>query len=864
VADDAGALLVRSGLVSANALEAARERVAEVGGTIGEQLVAAKEITDEALTEFYTARMLVPRVNPNTLARLPAKIVASIPSDMAIELRAVPVSLDDAGNLTVAMSDPSDGHAVDEIGFFTGNYIVRAVATQLQIAWCLAHYYGHVTHLGKRLLQPNADKPAVQQAISESEARSAQRKRGVTGQIQAARHHAIVPGTSVESLARPAPVEPPKPPPPPPEQPAPPAPPPTPPLPPPSPPAPPPEPELEPKPSGSLRMQRITQPEDPVPTAVPPPVPRAKSVSGEIRVPKVRAASIKPPLDDDPSVAVVELEVTVESGPTITIEADDPEPSAPADPAPPEQPAPRRRRIVQSDPPELAARAGEVDIITGQVRKIDLDDEPAVVIADDASVPQSAVTGEIESATVPTEISITAGDEPSAVVIHDRVVPDAVPTPAVIPESQPILLDRRRPSEAPANRPAVIVDESGPLVLPTKRAASRERQTRIGIGVVSAATRPRTPSAAPEREREASDTAKTREVGDDDPTQLNQHAAPASDDGSTTDVLAAPPAPLRNDDSSPYINPPGPIVHTPRPSGKVRLDNVRAREPSDFDYDDDTSVERQTNVMSAVELDAAIPGRHGEIVPAHLDDRRTPPRGSPSLQARKAAIDHDPVDDGWGPPGTTIPPPLLGAIPGNHTPPSGIIPLPNIDSAPLVVAPPSPPETARGTAALASPALRVLEDTMRSVLELIRTLEHAQDRDEVIALLIRHLSDSHHRAGFFAVKSGELSVFAMSPRPVVLPTFTLRLNEASTLQDVVGTRLPYRGPMHDLTSRNFLAAVLGACPPEILLVPVIVRERAVGVLFGEHRLIHTFDDQLGLVARAAGHALERILKARRG
>ena len=37
----------------------------------------------------------------------------------------------------------------------------------------------------------------------------------------------------------------------------------------------------------------------------------------------------------------------------------------------------------------------------------------------------------------------------------------------------------------------------------------------------------------------------------------------------------------------------------------------------------------------------------------------------------------------------------------------------------------------------------------------------------------------------------------------------------------------------------------------------------VGVLFGEHRQRHTFDDQLALAARAAGMALERILKARR-
>src|SRR3984885_6069268 len=169
MADDAGALLVRSGLVSSSALDDARSRVADQGGTVGEQLVAGGVVTDDQLTDFYKSRLLVPQVNPNTLARLPAKVVAVIPSDMAIELRAIPVSIDPENNLTVAMSDPSDRHAVDEIAFFTGSYVVRAVATQMQIAGGLAAYYGHVTALGQRLLQASETEPASKSTASPSQ-----------------------------------------------------------------------------------------------------------------------------------------------------------------------------------------------------------------------------------------------------------------------------------------------------------------------------------------------------------------------------------------------------------------------------------------------------------------------------------------------------------------------------------------------------------------------------------------------------------------------------------------------------------------------------------------------------------------------
>jgi hypothetical protein len=253
--------------------------------------------------------------------------------------------------------------------------------------------------------------------------------------------------------------------------------------------------------------------------------------------------------------------------------------------------------------------------------------------------------------------------------------------------------------------------------------------------------------------------------------------------------------------------------------------------------------------MSAVDLDAIIP------------DRKS---ASQIITAPRRA-DYDPLDDGWGPPGTTIPPPLLGAIPGGEDPPDGAtIPIANVDSAPLMVAPPSPPEAQLREPVVADSGqtlVKALEDATKSAVDLIKSLELARDRDEVVSLMVDHLAKTHHRAGFFAIKLKEMSVFSIVPSPASIPSATLRLDRPSTLADVVGTRLPYRGPMVDDASRKFLADVLGDCPSEILLVPVAVRERVVGVLFGEHRRRHTFDDQIALAARAAGLSLERILTA---
>ena len=87
----------------------------------------------------------------------------------------------------------------------------------MQIAWCLAHYYGHVTALGSRLIQ--ASRPgAVQTPAQAAQVQAAQgppdpgrattpvprlpRTKGLTGKVNAARHRAVVPGGATD-LARP-------------------------------------------------------------------------------------------------------------------------------------------------------------------------------------------------------------------------------------------------------------------------------------------------------------------------------------------------------------------------------------------------------------------------------------------------------------------------------------------------------------------------------------------------------------------------------------------------------------------------------------------------------------------------------------
>jgi len=829
VADDAGALLVRSGLITPGALADARARTESHGGTIGEQLVVMGALGDEALTDFYRSRLLVPQVNPNTLARLPIKVVAAIPSDMAIELRAVPVALDAENNLTVAMSDPSDRNAVDEITWFTGAYVVRAVATQMQIAWCLAHYYGHVTALGQRLMQQTGTAAPVSPPVT--------RTKGMTGKVEAMRHRAMAPITGPVNVPRPtsgqiavpssaaaaaqAPTVPPIA-----EPVAAPAGPvsgphgvPT---------ASPTAKTLPPIAPASPAVQRslgvddstprieqavraVSQPDTADNSDGVPDRPRARTASGEIRVPGRRAPSIKPPVpephgDDD------------ESGPVMTIEVND---DPIEDETAPRKMVPVRKRKAKTDPPELAARAGEVELHTGPIRKATVDEEPKIIIGDLEDHPTMAVTE------TSGELRVLARPEPSSaapsatIEVSEETSAGVVITEQPYRDSQPVLLERRRPSDQPANQvpvarqpiePEPEADDEGEVIVlaPKAKAAvvRTPKHTQIGIGALPAATAVRS-----HRDTETSgipdalDDAPTGEahVRDTDATIVTQAAPRGEDHTPTGDRLVAPPSP--DDTDSGLAPPPPPVRHDP-------------------DVDDEPAA---------------------------------PP---PPSKPEPMKLDYDPLDDGWGPPGTTIPPPLLGSVPGSDDPGMGRIPVSNVDAQPLIVAPAVPPEAVR-SGGVQTPA-RALEDATARLIEVIRQLDHAETRDDVVNIMIAHLAETHTRAGFFVIKRDELSAYAIQPRPPTQPFGALKLDRPSTLADIVGTRLPYRGPIPDETSRQFLTAVLGMCPAEILLVPVAVRERVVGVLFGEARTRHTFDDQLAFASRAAGMALERILKARRG
>ena len=221
-------------------------------------------------------------------------------------------------------------------------------------------------------------------------------------------------------------------------------------------------------------------------------------------------------------------------------------------------------------------------------------------------------------------------------------------------------------------------------------------------------------------------------------------------------------------------------------------------------------------------------------------------------------------DDDFGPPGTTIPPPYLGAIPqGDDDVDSGAIPIQaGVDEdedwwpheADLDL--PRPDSETEGD------PYAELDAASAELVQTLRALEASASRDEVIDVLVGHVARRFERAAFFVIKSDSLRMWSCRGK-VREPASDAAVRDVPTLAEVAERARPFRGAITDDGSRAYFEAWLGRVPDEILAVPVSVRRRVVGMLYGDSPERRVFDEHLGVLARAAGDALERLLRARK-
>ncbi len=139
-----GDLLVDAGVVTKEQLGEALKKQRELGLRLGQTLIELKFTNENEIAEALHQQMGFPIARIRE-AKLAPEVIALLPESIVRKHNVLPVELDEDNPniLRVAMSDPLDILAMDDLGIVTNMQIEAMVATPSDVHFGIERYYGN-------------------------------------------------------------------------------------------------------------------------------------------------------------------------------------------------------------------------------------------------------------------------------------------------------------------------------------------------------------------------------------------------------------------------------------------------------------------------------------------------------------------------------------------------------------------------------------------------------------------------------------------------------------------------------------------------------------------------------------------------
>jgi type IV pilus assembly protein PilB len=135
-----GEILLKESLITQEQLQKALEFQRSNGGKLGSCLTKMGFITDDDITGVLSRQYGVPSINLK-FYEIDPSVIKLIPQDTALRYQVIPLSR--VGSvLTIAMTDPTNVFAMDDIKFMTGFNVEPVVASESAIGEAITRFYG--------------------------------------------------------------------------------------------------------------------------------------------------------------------------------------------------------------------------------------------------------------------------------------------------------------------------------------------------------------------------------------------------------------------------------------------------------------------------------------------------------------------------------------------------------------------------------------------------------------------------------------------------------------------------------------------------------------------------------------------------
>ncbi len=140
-----GELLVRNQLITDDQLKKALDEQKKEGSRLGAALIKLGYIQEADLATFLSKHYGVPSINLAEFDVEPA-VIETVPAEVAQKYQMIPINRAGA-TLIVAMADPSNIFAIDDIKFMTGYNVEVVVASEAAIKEAIDKYYDQSSSL---------------------------------------------------------------------------------------------------------------------------------------------------------------------------------------------------------------------------------------------------------------------------------------------------------------------------------------------------------------------------------------------------------------------------------------------------------------------------------------------------------------------------------------------------------------------------------------------------------------------------------------------------------------------------------------------------------------------------------------------
>ena len=134
-----GELLVNNGLITPKQLDEALQEQKISGNKLGSSLVKLGIISEKNLVSFLSRHYGVPAIDLNEI-QIDPEAMKMIPADVIFKYQAIPIKRI-GSTLRVAMSDPSNILAIDDIKFLAGCHVEVFVSTESAIKASIDRFY---------------------------------------------------------------------------------------------------------------------------------------------------------------------------------------------------------------------------------------------------------------------------------------------------------------------------------------------------------------------------------------------------------------------------------------------------------------------------------------------------------------------------------------------------------------------------------------------------------------------------------------------------------------------------------------------------------------------------------------------------